>query len=182
MFKLAIFDYSFTLNHAALEVFNLETMLDYSKRVFKFSKDGNDTSNKMWLVSCASHTMHRFVRGLKKDVKFQNSKVREFSIFCFALLLNSRDLDTASKIFTYICRVFLSPTNTKDCVSAKTMLDEILSARAENQCESSVSKNNNNNKSFKENVIRYTLDNVDDNENETDDDDDNDDHTKDLKI
>ena len=46
--------------------------------------------------------MHRFSKGLKREVKFAEKEHRRFAIFCFSLLLNSIDLDSTKEIFKLI--------------------------------------------------------------------------------
>ena len=51
--------------HAAIQGFNLESILEYSDRVYEYCIKNLDFTNtsKSWLISCVSHAMHRFSRG-----------------------------------------------------------------------------------------------------------------------
>lgn len=60
-FSLVVIDYSWAEAHAVLNIFNLENMTDYGNRVYKYARDGKDDKNKLFIASCASHTMHRFL-------------------------------------------------------------------------------------------------------------------------
>ena len=106
IFRLIVLDLSWASIHAILEVLNLETIEDYAIRIYKYA---NQTTNeettilKSFLSSCVSHTMHRFTRGLKKQVKFLNTETRTFSVCCFFLLVNSTDLDSTKQIFALMC-------------------------------------------------------------------------------
>ena len=52
--------------------------------------------------------MHRFTRGLKRQVKFLEDELKSFAVFCFSLLLNCTDLESSKSIFELICIVFLN--------------------------------------------------------------------------
>ena len=105
-----ISDFSWATMHAALKAFNGEDMSAYSARVFRLAKEEitSDDPNKLWLASCTSHTMHRFVRALKVKVSFAHKDARELAVFCFLLLLNCVDLYTASKLFSLMVTTFLT--------------------------------------------------------------------------
>jgi hypothetical protein len=60
---ICVLDMSWASMHAFLEIMNLETMEEYSVRLFKYSV--NPTSKRSFIASCLSHTMHRFTKGLK---------------------------------------------------------------------------------------------------------------------
>ncbi len=59
--------------HACIQAFNIESIDVYSDRVYEYCKNEemefNDTY-KSWLISCASHTMHRFSKGNEKLFSF----------------------------------------------------------------------------------------------------------------
>ena len=56
-----------------------------------------------FLVSCASLTMNRYSKALKKKNLFKDSESRNFDIFCFSLMINSHlDLDSMSKFIGFI--------------------------------------------------------------------------------
>ena len=99
--------------HAALWSFNGEQIIAYSERVLKLSKLEIDIDDptRLWLGSCASHTMHRFCLGLKKNVKFVDKEHRHFASHCFSLLLNCQVLETAVKLFNFICITFTYSRN-----------------------------------------------------------------------
>lgn len=61
-------DLSWATIHAALEILNGETIEEYANRLFDYSKSKTSEFNKTFLASCCSHTMHRFVRALKRQV------------------------------------------------------------------------------------------------------------------
>lgn len=83
-------DLSWATIHATLEVLNMETINDYSNRIYKISKKeidiDNKSSNKSYLASCCSHTMHRFTRALKRQVKFIDKDNETFAVLCFFLI------------------------------------------------------------------------------------------------
>ena len=76
-FRIILIDYSWASIHAILETLNLEDVSAYSKRVYRLAQmrthEINDcVKNYTWLISCCSHTMHRFVKAL--SVKFWESE------------------------------------------------------------------------------------------------------------
>lgn len=68
IFQMVIVDLSWATIHATLEVLNLETVNNYSSRIYKFAKGEVSEADKNLtrIGSCASHTMHRFTKQLKK--------------------------------------------------------------------------------------------------------------------
>ena len=58
--------------HASLELINMETINDYCNRIYKYAKkeQAPESKTKSFLASCCSHTVHRFTRGRKRQVKF----------------------------------------------------------------------------------------------------------------
>ena len=123
--------------HAALWSFNGEQMIEYSVRVYKLSKKeiGIDDPNRLWLASCASHTMHRFCLALKKGVRFSDKEHRHFACHCFSLLLNCHVLETASNLFNIICILFTYRTNNKQSDHARQVLQEMISTRPNTHAE-----------------------------------------------
>jgi hypothetical protein len=63
--------------------------------------------------------MHRFSRGLKRQVKFSDKEHRTFACLCFSLLLNTLDLKSTKEIFKLICIVFLNEKYSPDVEVAK---------------------------------------------------------------
>ena len=99
IFRIIGMDLSWATIYAALKVFNLETINDYSKRIFDYASNTTNDNLKSFLASCCSHTMHRFTRNLKKQVKFNEKEHRIFAVLCFFLLLNCINLDSSKEIF-----------------------------------------------------------------------------------
>ena len=106
-FRIVGMDLSWATIHAALEVLNMETIDEYAVRIYKYSKLETSEFTKSFLASCCSHTMHRFTRALKRQVKFFDKEHRTFAVLCFSLLLNSTDLESSKQIFKLICNVFM---------------------------------------------------------------------------
>lgn len=86
VFRLISIDYCFAAIHANIETHNGENIITYANKVFHLGQMKNleDVAsflkNRTWLVSCASHTMKRFVKTLKgkilkylKYLNFHNS-------------------------------------------------------------------------------------------------------------
>ena len=119
LFRIIGMDLSWATIHASLEIFNQETVEEYAKRIFEYSQSTTDEFTKTFLSSCCSHSMHRFSRGLKRDVKFLEKEHRYFAALCFSLLLNSLDLDTSKHIFKLMCTVFLNDKFSQDVEIAK---------------------------------------------------------------
>jgi hypothetical protein len=71
VYRLVCTDYSWATIHSIIETLNNENVITYAKKVYHLgsSTDLNEISeflkNRTWLVSCASHTMHRFVNVLR---------------------------------------------------------------------------------------------------------------------
>jgi hypothetical protein len=107
-FRIIGMDLSWATIHAALEVLNGETIEEYANRIYEYSKINTSEFNKTFLASCCSHTMHRFVRSLKRQVKFLEKEHRTFAVLCFTLLLNSLDFESSQLIFKQMCVVFLN--------------------------------------------------------------------------
>ena len=84
-FRIIGMDLSWATIHAALEIFNMETVDGYAKRIYAYSKSTSlsDEFSKSILSSCCSHTMHRFTRGMKRHVVFLNKEQRNFLHFVF---------------------------------------------------------------------------------------------------
>ena len=120
-FRILGMDLSWATIHAALEILNGETIDEYADRIYEYStsKSSEFTFTKTFLASCCSHTMHRFIRALKRQVKFLEKEHRTFAVLCFSLLLNSLDLEIAKQIFTLMCTVFLNSKYTNRVQAAK---------------------------------------------------------------
>ena len=43
-------------------------------RIFKYSQGLKIDESKKFLASCLSHSIHRFTKGFKKHVKFENTE------------------------------------------------------------------------------------------------------------
>lgn len=80
IFRLLISDFSWATMHAALCSFNMEDMTTYAARVYSLSKEEarHDHPTKLWLVSCTAHTMHRFVKALRRKIQFESKEFRVF--------------------------------------------------------------------------------------------------------
>ena len=118
-FRIIGMDLSWATIHAALEIFNLESIDDYSKRIFDYASRTSNDFSKSFLASCCSHTMHRFTRGLKRQVKFLDKEYRVFAVLCFSLLLNTLDLESSKDIFKLMCKVFLNAKLSEEVDKAK---------------------------------------------------------------
>jgi hypothetical protein len=123
-FRIIGMDLSWATIHGSLNILNKETVNEYGKRLYKFAKKETDVAdienkNKSFLASCCSHTMHRFVRELKRQVKFEDIEHKTFAVLCFSLLLNSTDLESCKDIFELICMVFKSQTYSTEVDKAK---------------------------------------------------------------
>lgn len=131
LFQIAMCDLSWSTIHGVLESLNGETVQAYSKRIFEMSKTKDfDQKNSLTIIgSCAAHTMKRFVRSLKKNVKFETKEIRVFSIFCFSLLLNCLDLSAFDSILRLMFLVFLNPISTQNCIAARKKLQELIEIR-----------------------------------------------------
>ena len=109
--RLLVIDLSWATIHGFLNAVNIEEIQEYMERVYSYSKlepELKRNSNKSWLASCTSHTMHRFTIQLKKKITFDDDIFKQFSIFCFSLLLNCTTLDSATIIFQHMVIVFCS--------------------------------------------------------------------------
>jgi hypothetical protein len=75
-FRLVCSDYSFTEMHAVVQALNTESINDYCERVYNYCIHKRDLKRieKSWLISCVSHTMHRFSRGVSN--LFTKDKVK----------------------------------------------------------------------------------------------------------
>ncbi|XP_031575226.1 uncharacterized protein LOC116308859 [Actinia tenebrosa] len=119
-------DLSLTFILTSLWVINGETMRDFLLRAWRISikqpKAGD--SSKMNPHACTSHVMHDI--GIKFK-KLCSNDVFVFSMHCFALLVNSSNLDEAEGIITNLNSVLTSPTASKFAVSAYQWLHHRLS-------------------------------------------------------
>jgi hypothetical protein len=84
-------------------------------------------------MSCASHTMRRFVRALKKIISEQH--LRKFCTFSFSLLLNSTDLESAKQYFKIICEAFLSETLTSRALESLQAIQLLVQRRPKDESE-----------------------------------------------
>jgi hypothetical protein len=138
VFRLIVLDLSWASIHAILEILNLETVEQYANRIFKYSNGTNEehsTKHQSFLSSCVSHTMHRFTRGLKRQVKFQNTESRTFSVCCFSLLVNSIDLNSSKQIFKLMCKVFTNQLTDDSVSEAIESLQALIQLRPEGYTE-----------------------------------------------
>ena len=138
VFRLIVLDLSWASIHAILEILNMETIEEYAKRIYKYASEAacdNVPLVKSFLSSCVSHTMHRFTRGFKRQVKFINYELRTFAVCCFSLLVNSTDVDLTKQIFSLMCKVFNSEF-TDDSVSQSILsLQALIQLRLEDATE-----------------------------------------------
>ena len=118
-FRIIGMDLSWATIHAALEIFNLESIDEYAKRIYNYASKSSDEFSKSFLASCCSHTMHRFTKGVKRQVKFLDKELRTFAVLCFSLLLNTIDLESSKDIFKLMCIVFLNEKYSSDVEKAK---------------------------------------------------------------
>jgi hypothetical protein len=82
-FKYVVSDLSWATIHACLEILNLETTEDYGRRIFNFANKVSNQGGMCFLSSCVSHTTHRFTRGLKRQVAFEDCEQKEFACFLY---------------------------------------------------------------------------------------------------
>jgi hypothetical protein len=74
VYRLVNTNYSWATIHAIIETLNSENAITYANKVFhlgklkKLSEVDEFLKNRSWLVSCASHTMKRFVNNLKSNI------------------------------------------------------------------------------------------------------------------
>ena len=131
-FRLICLDLSWATIHAALEIINMENIGKYAQRVYSVAKNERsiDSFDRLsWLASCASHTMHRYVRHVKKSNIFKHKHAFSFSTFCFSLLLNSTTLNETTIVFRLMCIVFNSKFETSESKLAFSTLSELLKVR-----------------------------------------------------
>jgi hypothetical protein len=134
-FRYLVLDLSWASIHGALENLNLETVEEYAVRIYKYSKGLFVDESKSFLASCLSHTMHRFTRGLKKHVKFEDSENKTFAACCFSLLVNSIELEESKDLFKLICIVFKNPFLVDEVLLAIKALQSLIQVRPENSIE-----------------------------------------------
>jgi hypothetical protein len=79
--------------------------------------------------------MHRFPRGLKKHVKFEDSENKTFAAWCFSLLVNSIELEGSKDLFKLICIVFKNPFLVDEVLLAIKALQSLIQVRPENSIE-----------------------------------------------
>ena len=118
-FRVIGMDLSWATIHAALEILNGESVDEYAQRIYDYSRCKTSEFSKTFLASCCSHTMHRFVRALKRQVKFSEKEHRTFAVLCFSLLLNCLDLESSIQIFKLMCTVFMNAKYTDNVQVAK---------------------------------------------------------------
>lgn len=106
-------------------------MDEYALRVFQLAKGETsiENSERLWLSSCASHTMNRFVRSLKRNVQFGDDSMLHIAVFCFSLLLNCVDLASQGIVFDLICRYFGSASEDNTFLSARQALLKLIEDR-----------------------------------------------------
>ena len=125
-FRILGMDLSWATIHAALEILNGETVEEYCKGIYEYAKSESSefVSNKTFLASCCSHTMHRFVRALKRQVKFLEKDHRTFAVLCFSLLLNCLDFEGTRLIFQLMCTIYLNSKYSNNVRIAKLELNK----------------------------------------------------------
>ena len=131
-FRLVCSDYSFAEMHAIIQALNIETINDYCDRVYIYCVKNLDfnKSEKSWLISCVSHTMHRFSKGINnlftKDKRKSNGK---FECFLFSIMLNCNSLNELTRIFENIVIVYKSKTKSKQFQDAYDLLIKLIKNR-----------------------------------------------------
>ncbi|CAF0789424.1 unnamed protein product, partial [Brachionus calyciflorus] len=136
VFRIIVSDYSFANIHACLRAYNDENINEYALRVFRLAQGYLEvwpTDNKSWLVSCASHTMKRYVDGLKSLVK--DTKIRSLASLGFSLLLNSLNLSVITYYFKLIVYSFLDPKRTQRNYDSLTELQRLIRSRPNEESE-----------------------------------------------
>ena len=136
-FRYIVCDLCWPTIHAVLKVMNLETINEYSKRIYKYStdKEVDQTRQKGFLASCISHSTHRHTKGLKRYVKFSETEHKVFAVCCFSLLANSTELKATKIIFKLICEVFLRPLDDHTCSNARKALQQLIELRPNDKTE-----------------------------------------------
>lgn len=107
--------------HAILSELNKQDIHQYARLVKLLATVSLDELKKLiplytWIVSCASHTMHRFVKAINKLALTQQQK--ELVCFAFSVMMNSTDLETLCSVFTQLATALLLPSLTSTCADA----------------------------------------------------------------
>lgn len=137
--KMFAQDMSWAGWHAACDILNRESIIEFQDRMFELAK-GDTTvcpDHIVLLVSCGSHTANRVSRAIKKHKIFKASETenKNFSLHCFSLMMNSVDLETHSQIFELMCLTFLSNNWTPECENAKKSLEKLIELRPQLEIE-----------------------------------------------
>jgi hypothetical protein len=136
-FRYLVSDLCWPTIHGMLEIMNMETIHDYSKRIYKYASDKevNAVNQKGFLASCISHSTHRFTKGLKRYVKFSEKEHKIFVGCCFSLLANSTELVSTANIFKLMCDVFLRPIEDATTSNARETLQKMIELRPNDRTE-----------------------------------------------
>ena len=133
-FRLICTDFSYALMYGILNSIMNETLIKYSHRVYKLSKDEIFIEDGFsWLYSCTSHTMKRFSNSLKKLTT--EKRLRSISCYAFSLLLNSQSLTEICEYFKIICVVFLSKVKDEEWSKHFDLLQKCVSLRPKRKDE-----------------------------------------------
>jgi hypothetical protein len=131
-FRIIVMDFSWPTMHAVLEALNLENMITYAHKVFRlgsisFEELPNFIEQGTWIVSCCAHTMKRFHRCVKSNVK--QKEIITLACYAFSLLLNSTELSMLEEIFKVIVYVFYSETQSKLFLDNVQKLEKFINER-----------------------------------------------------
>jgi hypothetical protein len=124
-------DYCWPSIHSILKILNNETIYEYNDRIYYLAHGKIEAArdDKVLLISCVSHTSHRFSEALKKYKIFTDIDHRHFANKCFSLMLNCKELNEIKQIFRWICNCFLRQSNDKICQNARQSLQNIIQSR-----------------------------------------------------
>ena len=136
-FRYVVSDLCWPTIHGMLEIINMETINDYSKRMYKYAteKEVNPINEKAFLASCISHSTHRFTRGLKRYVKFSDKDHKIFVGCCFSLLAYSTELAVTKEIFQLMCKEFFKHIEDETCIDARESLQQMIELRPNDKTE-----------------------------------------------
>jgi len=137
-FRLVVIDYSWASIHSILGSLNYEDPITYANRVLKLVNNEItiDTDNKTWIASCAAHTMHRFTKSIKKNLKMDKESYMFYS-FCFSLLLNCKSLEEIKSYFSSLVIVSKSKFLNNSC---KKEFEKLRTAIRTRPCANDIEK------------------------------------------
>jgi hypothetical protein len=122
--------------HAILSELNKQDIHAYARIVYRLATCSEDELEHLvpmftWIVSCASHTMHRFVKALRELV--HNSDQKELICYAFSVMMNAKDLETLCAVFTELATVLIVPQLNSACGKALQTLDQYITERPDDK-------------------------------------------------